>query len=468
MSVKPSAMDPDSSLRVDVTRSLDEGAWTLFQKSVLALAALAFTVDGLANQVLGLALPALIRDWALPREAFAPVAALGLVGVALGTAIGGVLGDRFGRRVGLIGSVLLIGAMTTATAAVHGLTALLVLRFLAGLGIGGAIPNGAALIFELTPARFRSAAIALSMTFIPVGGVVSGVLGAAVLPGRGWRGLFLVSGLLPVLLAVAFVAALPESPRFLARFPNRREELTALLARCGQRVDAASEFLVERARAVHAPLAALFEAHMVRDTVALWIAFFFCLLASYSLFSWVPTLLMRAGFPLSMTSLGMTAFNLGGMVGGVTGGWLIASLGSRLAVVGLAGGATLGAVALGVLPLDAQAVKLALGALVIEGFFIGGLHNGLYTVAAFLYPPFARATGIGAAAGTGRIGAVVSSFTGVLALQLGGSSGYFWVVAAACGLALIGSALVRRHVPRTLRDQRVAGGSLSPGRSATS
>jgi len=447
------ALSASAALRIDVTRSLEDGAWSPFQKIVLALAALAFTVDGLANQVLGLALPALIRDWGLARQAFAPVAALGLVGVALGTALGGLLGDRYGRRAGLIGSLLLFGVMTAVAAGARSLDALLALRFLAGLGIGGAIPNGAALIFELTPVRLRGAAIALSMTFVPVGGVVSGLLGAWVLPRWGWRALFLVSGALPVLLAIAFVFVLPESPRFLARLPRHRAALLALLRRCGQHIDASSELIAERARAVHAPLAELFGAELLHDTLALWVAFFFCLLASYSLFSWVPTLLMGAGFPLSMTSLGMTAFNLGGMIGGVAGGWLIACLGSRAAVLGLAGAASLGAVALGVLPLDVHAIRLAMLALLIEGFFIGGLHNGLYTVAAFLYPPFARATGIGAASGTGRIGAVLSSFTGVLALQLGGSSGYFWLVAGACALALVGSALVRRHVPRTLKAQ---------------
>jgi len=432
-------------------RSPDGEVWSSFQKGVLALAALAFTVDGLANQVLGLALPALIRDWATPREAFAPVAACGLIGVALGTALGGVLGDRFGRRAGLIGSLLLFGLMTASAAGSHGLAILLVLRFLSGLGIGGALPNGAALIFEFTPARHRAGAIALSMTFIPVGGVLSGVLGASILPTWGWRGLFLVSGLLPILLAIVFVLTLPESPRFLTRFAHRRDELAALLRRCGHAGDGPSELLAGPREAVRTPIAALFGIGMLRDTVALWVAFFFCLLASYTLFSWVPTLLMGAGFPLSMTSLGMTSFNLGGMVGGVTGGWLIARLGSRAAMLGLAGGATAGAIALGILPLDVHATALALGALVIEGFFIGGLHNGLYTVAAFMYPPFVRATGIGAAAGTGRIGAVLSSFTGVLTMKLGGPSGYFLVVAAACGLAFIGSLVLRQHIPRDAR-----------------
>jgi MFS transporter, AAHS family, 4-hydroxybenzoate transporter len=437
----------------DLNQMLDEGRWNGFQKCLLVLAALAFAVDGLANQVLGLALPSLIRDWGAPREAFAPVAALGLIGVAVGTVAGGVLGDRFGRRSGLIGSVLLFGIMTTASAGAHGLNELTWLRFAAGLGIGGAIPSGAALITEFTPARHRSFAIAAGMVFIPIGGVLAGAIGTYALPLWGWRGMFLISGTLPLILGVLFLALLPESPRYLARRPGRHAQLVRLLGRCGLTVDGASTFAGEQEQRRHAPLAALLGKRMRTDTLALWTAFFFCLLASYSMFSWVPTMLMGQGFTLRSTSIGMTAFNIGGMTGGVSGGWLIGRFGSRAAVLGVAAGATLGAIALGLLPIDPlHGFSLALGALVIEGFFVGGLNNGMYTLAAFLYPPFVRATGVGTASAVGRIGAVLSSFTGVLTLRLGGSSGYFIVIAVATGIAFIATSLIRGQIPRCAAD----------------
>lgn len=434
---------------LDLNELLDEGRWSGFQKRLLVLAALAFAVDGLANQVLGLALPSLIRDWGVSRVAFAPVAALGLIGVALGTAAGGVLGDRFGRRSGLIGSVLLFGIMTSASAGAHGLEQLMWLRFLAGLGIGGAIPNGAALISEFTPAQHRSFAIAAGMVFIPIGGVLAGAIGTYVLPFAGWRGIFLISGILPVILGVLFLALLPESPRYLARLPQRHQHLIMLLRRFGYAVDGATTFAIEQAHRPRASIAALLGTGMRIDTLALWIAFFFCLLASYTMFSWVPTMLMGQGFTLRATSVGMTAFNIGGMIGGVSGGWLIARFGSRVAVLGVAAGSTVGAVALGLLPIDPNhGFSLALAALVIEGFFIGGLNNGMYTLAAFLYPPFVRATGVGAASAVGRIGAVLSSFTGVLTLRLAGASGYFIVIALATGIAFIATYLIRGHIPR--------------------
>jgi MFS transporter, AAHS family, 4-hydroxybenzoate transporter len=434
---------------VDLNRALDEGEWSAYQKRLLVLAALAFAVDGLANQVLGLAIPALIATWHAPREAFAPVAALGLIGVAVGTAIGGMLGDRFGRRAGLIGSVLLFGVMTAGSAAVNGLAPLMWLRLAAGLGIGGAIPNGAAIISEFTPLGQRSLALALGMLFIPVGGVLAGAIGTFALASLGWRALFLICGVLPIVLALVFAVALPESPRYLVRWPHRRPELIALLHRCGQRVGSDSEFHEGDSGERRTPLKLLFVRAIVGDTLLLWVGFFFCLLASYTMFSWVPTMLLGQGFGLSMTSTGMTIFNLGGMLGGVTGGWMIGRFGSRLSVPGLGAGAVFGALALGLLPISPHHLAFALSALILEGVFIGGLHNGLYTLAAYIYPPFARATGVGAAAGVGRIGAVLSSYTGVITLKLAGASGYFIVIAAACGISFLATAFIRERIPRS-------------------
>lgn len=415
--------------------------WTLLQKSVLVLAALAFCMDGLANQALGLALPALIRDWGLAREAFAPVTAVGLIGVALGAALGGHLGDRIGRRAGLIGSLFLMGVMNAVSAGVEGLDMLLALRFLAGIGIGAAIPNGAALVFEFAPSHHRHFAIGIAMTFIPVGGIVAGFLAGLLLPNMGWRGLFLMCGLLPGVLALVMLVGLPESPSF------------RKTARHGWR-----EYL-PRVSQWRLPEALLAPA-MRGETLSLWAAFFFCLLASYTLFSWVPTMLLEQGFPLAVAGVAMTAFNLGGMIGSIMGGWLIGRLGSRRVSLTLGAGAVIGALTLGLSHLGPDRTAFTMVALGIEGCFIGGLHNGLYTIAAHLYPFSARATGVGAAAGAGRIGAVLSSFTGALTLKLAGSSGYFIVVAIAAALAVLSVGLLNRHIPGHDRAPGGAGNTV--------
>ena len=439
-----------SASPIDLGHVLDEGRWSAYQKRILALAAMAFAVDGLASQVLGLAIPSLIRDWGVSRAAFAPVAALGLMGVAIGAASGGVIGDRRGRRFGLIASVLLFGLLTCVTAFAKGVGGLMCLRFIAGLGIGGAIPSGAALITEFTPLRRRSLAIALGMVFIPVGGLLAGVIGAYLLPALGWRGLFFTAGVFPIVLAIALMISLPESPRFLSRSKSDHARLIALLQRCGRHFESSVVFAEDRYAASAGRLGLLFDKSLLTNTLALWTAFFFCLLASYTMFSWVPTMLAGQGFSLSMTSRGMAAFNFGGVMGGVTGGWLIGLWGSRTTVTGLAAGSIVGALALGLLPVDPHnGLVRVMATLVLEGFFIAGLHNGLYTLATHIYPSYVRATGVGAASAVGRIGAVLSSFTGVLTLNLGGASSYFIMIAAASTFSFLGVVLIRNHIPRT-------------------
>ena len=437
-----------SASSVDLARALDEGHWSPFQKLLLAFAALAFAVDGLANQVIGLAIPALVQDWQVQPKAFSPVQALSLAGVAFGTVLGGLLGDRLGRRVGLIGSVLFFGAMTVASAFVQDVPTLALLRFFDGLGIGGAIPNGAALISEFTPQRRRAVAISLGMVFIPVGGLLSGLIGKWALPAVGWQGLFMIAGALPIVLGIVFLFALPESPRFLSRKPERRAELVKLLARCGQHFGTDCVFTEERAHEGRTRLALLFDPRTLRSTLALWSAFFFCLLASYTMFSWIPTLLASAGFSLADASSGTASFHFGGIVGGVVSGWLIGHYGSKRAVIALAGGCVLGALMLGLMHFDpAQGLTWVALALIVEGFFIAGLHTGVYTLAAYIYPPFVRATGVGAASAAGRIGAVVSAYTGVITLQLGGASSYFIVIAGTAAIAMISIALIKQHIP---------------------
>jgi AAHS family 4-hydroxybenzoate transporter-like MFS transporter len=110
-----------------------------------------------------------------------------------------------------------------------------------------------------------------------------------------------------------------------------------------------------------------------------------------------------------------------------------------------------------ILPLDPSgSVASMLGALMFEGFRIAGLQNLVYTLSASIYPPFARATGVGAAAAIGRIGAVVSSYTGVLALQLGGASAYFMIIATAAAISTGMMTLMSSQIP----------GAAAPGEQA--
>src|SRR5439155_9834316 len=207
---------------IDVGAILDEGRWTNYQKLLILATALTIILDGVDNQLLGNAIPSLMKEWSLARGAFSTVLAIGPLGMMIGGALGGVLGDRFGRRTALLISVILFAVLTLATATANGMFTLGVLRFLAGLGLGGAMPNAAALASEYAPRRERPFAVTLTIVCIPLGGTLAAILSSHVLPTYGWRTLFVLGGIIPIALGLILVKFLPESPFYM---PHRQQLL---------------------------------------------------------------------------------------------------------------------------------------------------------------------------------------------------------------------------------------------------
>jgi MFS transporter, AAHS family, 4-hydroxybenzoate transporter len=432
---------------INVGEKLDQDSLGNYQKLILVFTALAFAMDGLANQALGLSIPSLMQEWGVGRDQFALVTGLGLCGVALGAALGGMLGDKIGRRWALIFSVLLFGVVTMATSMVNGLGMLTLLRSLDGLGIGAAIPNALALLTECMPTKRRSLGIGVSMVFIPVGATLAGTLATYVLPEMGWQALFFIGGLAPLVLGIIFIFVLPESPRYLALHPERWPELRHLLTKFGYQYPVDVEFSDVAPQRQKIPLTLLFSKDLFRDTSFLWCAFFFCFIASYSMFSWGPVMMTSLGFDLETMGMGLTSFSFGGIVGGVLSGWAIARFGSRATLIVYGLGGILGAFLLAWLfPKNPEAITLLLSCLAVLGFFTAGMLNMVYTVSASMYEPYIRGTGVGASAAVGRLGAVASSFIGIAALNMGGALGFFVLIGTCTGITLFLLLMVQRQI----------------------
>jgi AAHS family 4-hydroxybenzoate transporter-like MFS transporter len=444
---------PPAAGPIDVGRILDEGSWSGYQRLLVLLTASSIVFDGLDLQLLGVAVPSMMREWKLSRAAFATVFASGLFGMMIGGALAGMVGDRFGRRAALIGSVLTFGALTVATAAVNDLTALGVLRFFTGLGLGGALPNAAALASEYVPRRHRPFAVTLTIVCIPLGGTLAGVLGLQVLPVHGWRTLYVIGGIIPIATALMLFALLPESPRFLARHSRRWPELVRSLRRMGHAVAPDASFVDPTEQAVaQGSMRALLGKDFRADTLALWGAYFSCMLGVYLGFNWVPAMLTGAGMSPTVASTGITAYNLGGVFGAVCGALAFARLGSKPTMLGMAAGSIVGALVLRSMPIGpTSAAEPIVGMLGITGGLINAVQTTMYALAAQVYPVGVRATGVGAAASVGRAGAIASTYAGAWALEAGGSGLFFLLVAAAMLAALVSLALVRRHIPAPTR-----------------
>src|SRR5437764_1323027 len=147
------------------------------------------------------------------------------------------------RRTALLSSVIAFAVLTLGVAMTGNVTMLGTLRFLAGVGLGGAMPNAAALASEYVPRRQRPFAVTLTIVCIPLGGTLAALLSAQVLPVYGWRMLFVMGGIIPIVLALVLLKCLPESPRYLASRRERWSELIAMLRKLGHNVPTDATFV---------------------------------------------------------------------------------------------------------------------------------------------------------------------------------------------------------------------------------
>ncbi len=440
---------PPGSDAVDIGPILDHGPFGGYQQFVVTLTALSIVIDGVDSQLLGLAIPQIMREWGAPRDAFASVLSAGFIGMMVGGAAAGVAGDRFGRRGALIASVLIFGAATIAASAVNDIVALGVLRFFVGVGLQGATTNAAALVAEYAPLRRRAFAITATIVCIPLGAMLAGLLARYLLPAFGWRGLFVTGGSVSVVVAMLLLGLLPESPRFLARRPARWPELSKVLARMGHRPAPGATFADRTETTVaKAPVTAIFEFPI--DTVALWCAFLFCLLAVYTGFNWIPALLAGAGFDAAVASTGTTAYNFGGVIGALTGAVAITRFGSRRTMLTMAAGAAVVALTMRTMTFSVAGGTFPIMAMLA---LIGGLINAvqvtMYALAAHMYPSAIRATGVGTATAVGRVGGISSTYLGTWAIGIGGPNAFFALVASAMLAVFVSLAAIRRHIPGT-------------------
>ena len=433
----------------DAAQLLDHGRWTGYQKLLIFATALTIVLDGIDNQLLPNAIPTLIKEWGRPRAEFTDALAIGPFGMMLGGLFGGMVGDRWGRRPALLGSVLLFGLFTAALAFVNSIDALAVVRFLAGVGLGGAMPNAATLASEYVPLRNRPLAVTLTIVSIPLGGALAGELAALVIPAYGWRVLFSVAGSISVIVAAALWWLLPESPTFLARHRSKWPQLIRILRRTGHTVPDDAEFATRDARRqTSVGFGRLFASDMVRDTVAIWIAFFFGLMTYYVVVLLLPALLTaaEAGFSQPTASRALAMWNYGGVLAAVLGALAMQRVGSRVAMLSMAAAAVICGSLLAFIPLEPSRTTTLLVVILLAGAFVNGVQTTMYALVAHIYPPDIRSTGVGTAVAIGRIGNVLAAYAGSIALDRGGATGYFFTWSGFMLVVLLALASIKRHV----------------------
>ena len=446
--------------RIDVGAVIDSARVRSIQIIVMICACSVTILDGFDIQIMGLAAPALAKDWAIERSQLAPALAAALLGMAIGGFLLGAYGDRRGRRPALLMSVVCFGLGTLATAFANDVQTLTLLRFATGIGLGGALPNATALMAEFAPPKVRSQTIAAALIGVPVGGILGAAIAAEILPTLGWRSLFAIGGALPLAACALIYFTLPESVRFLAGQPQRTNELIGILNRVvqEQRFTASQSFYVDANAATHAHgLRALFSRELRLDTVALWLAFISSLFAVFCFYNWAPVVFTNIGMDVSSAVRGLLVFNTAGVVGSLAAACLIARMGSRwiqVALCGIGAIASFGIYSLVAEQTAAQSTLTLNTALALSGFSILAVQVTLYAVAAHVYPTSCRAAGVGWAQGMGRLGGILSAFAGA-SLISSDDSRLFLAVTVTLFITVAALLTLKRHLSPALGTSHI-------------
>src|SRR6266481_7428579 len=291
----------DSASLVDVADFIDRQPVGGFQIKLLATCAAVLFLDGFDTQAIGYVAPALAKEWSLTRAALGPVFSAGLFGLMIGALVLGPLADRVGRKKIIIFSTLAFGLGALATAFIQDVSTLLVIRFLTGLGLGGAMPNAIAMTSQFNPRRRRATMVMIMFCGFSVGAALGGFLAAALIPQFGWRSVFVVGGVAPLVMVPILALRLPESVRFLALTGRANDRVAELLGFIGPRAvfAPATQFVIHEPGLAGIPVLHLFRECRTAVTLLLWVVFFMSLLDLYFLSNWLPTVLNDLGASVS-------------------------------------------------------------------------------------------------------------------------------------------------------------------------
>lgn len=340
----------------------------------LTLAFLTAMIEGFDLQSAGVAAPKLGPAFGLTPGQMGFFFSAATFGLIFGAVAGGLIADKFGRRTGLVLALAMFSLFSFGTAEVSSIDMLIVMRFLTGVGLGGALPNLVAIASEAARADQRGRGVSIMYAGMPIGGAV--VSGLAMLGlGGDWRTIFIVGGALPLLMIAPLQFLLPP----LRVAPHE------------------SEFGHGRWKRLFAP-------GTITTTVLLWIGFFFGLLVVYLLLNWLPALLVSRGFARSDASLVQITFNVGGALGSVVGGLLLDNRRRVLSIAGWSMFVVASLILLGIIPAQIG-VTVAVAAAV--GASIFGAQAIFYGIAPQCYPADVRGAGVGVAVAIGRIGSIV-------------------------------------------------------------
>lgn len=391
--------------QIDLHKLADDARFNRFHGLVLFWCALIIVFDGYDLSVVGIALPSIMKNMGVDATHAGFMVSSALFGMMFGAIFLGTIADRIGRRWAIVICVALFSIFTAAAGLAKDPLTFGAMRFLAGLGIGGVMPNVVAHMTEYSPRKIRATLVTLMFSGYAVGGIIAAILGKSLIEAYGWQSVFFAAAL-PVLLIPVILKSLPESMPFLLA-KGRSDALKTIASKLDPSYQplATDRFVVPAEdKADSAPIQHLFSEGRGFSTVMFWIAFFMCLFMVFALSSWLTKLMASAGYSLGSALTFVLVLNVGAMAGAILGGWLADRFHIKYVLAAMYALAAVSLTLLGYkMPTPVLFVLVGLaGASTIGTQIVANAYTGQF------YPMAVRSTGLGWALGVGRSGAILA------------------------------------------------------------
>lgn len=395
---------------INTTKVVNKSKFNKFHFKLIFWSFFLIIFDGYDLVLYGTAVPMLIEDWGLSEIEAGTLSSYGLFGMMFGAIGFGILADRIGRKNVIAITLVLFSLFTCLCGFAANTTQFGIYRFLAGLGLGGIMPNVIALATDFAPERMKNLVVSIVLCGYSIGGILAPVLGLTLMPIGGWRSIFWVA-ILPIFALPFLLKQLPETFSYLNR-TNRKKEAVNTLRKIDPNLNISMNDTIKdiKVSTTKVPLMDLFKENRAISTVLFWLTFFCCLLMIFGLNTWLPNLMMRAGYELNSSLMFLIVLQVGAIVGTLIIGKLCDKFGSKKLLVPLY---IAGAISLSLLSLGKDVNIFVIYILIaIAGAATIGSQNLVQAFVSQYFPAYIRSTALGTASGIGRVGGMIGPLMG--------------------------------------------------------
>jgi MFS transporter, AAHS family, benzoate transport protein len=400
--------------KVNPTNIIGKSKFNRFHLSLFLWSFVIILFDGYDLSVYGTALPLIMEEWGLDSVVTGTMGSYGLFGMMFGAIVFGILADKIGRKKVILINVLIFSLFTLLCGFAESAMIFSIFRFIAGLGLGGIMPNVAALVMDYAPNSMKIRLVSLTLVSFAVGGALAPTFGVLLIETFGWESVFIVAGA-PLLGLPFMMKQLPESTSYLIR-TGQKKKLFETLSKVNPEFtynldDEIEEVKVEQTKV---PVVGLFKEKRALSTVAFWVAFFCSLLMVYGLNTWLPKLMIQAGYGLNSSLTFLIALQSGAVIGILALSNLCEKYGSKKVLVPTY---LAGTIALTLLGFGGSEIVIFL-LVAVAGAATTGSQVLIQAYVTAFYPADMRSTGIGVASGVGRLGGMIGPILGGFLLTL--------------------------------------------------